>query len=71
MNAHNLYRLLLIGVLAFTISLVSDGALQTHAHANGDATPPEEGAVTDPAEKSPAEATSKKRQSSLFEDPFA
>ena len=60
MNAHNLYRLLLIGVLAFTISLVSDGALRTNAHANGD-----------PAEKSPAEGTSKKRQSSLFEDPFA
>ncbi len=60
MNAHNLYRLLLIGVLAFTISLVSDGALRTNAYANGD-----------PADKSPAEGTSKKRQSSLFEDPFA
>ncbi len=71
MNAHNLYRLLLIGVLAFTISLVSDRALQINAHANGDATPPAEGAATDPAEKSPAEATSKKKQSSLFEDPFA
>jgi len=72
MNAHNpIYRFLLIGVLAIAIGLVSDRALQTNAHANGDATPPEEGAVTDPAEKSPAEATSKKRQSSLFEDPFA
>ncbi len=63
MNAHNLYRLLLIGVLAFTISLVSNGALRTNAHANGD--------PSDPAEKSPAERTSKKKQSSLFEDPFA
>ncbi len=60
MNAHSLYKLLLIGVLAFTISLVSDGALRTNAHANGD-----------PAEKSPAEESPKKRQSSLFEDPFA
>ncbi len=72
MNAHHpIYRFLLIGVLAIAIGLVSDRALQTNAHANGDATPPEEGAVTDPAEMSPAEATSKKRQSSLFEDPFA
>ncbi len=64
MHAHNpIYRFLLIGVLAIAIGLVSDRALQTNAHANGDA--------TDPAEMSPAEATSKKRRSSLFEDPFA
>jgi len=72
MNAHNkLYRFLLLGVLAIAISLVSNSALQTIAHANGDAAPPKEGAFTDPAEKSPAEETSKKKQSSLFEDPFA
>ena len=64
MNAHNkLYRLLLIGLLAIAISLMSDRALQTSAYANGDS--------SDPAEKSPAEGTSKKKQSSLFEDPFA
>ncbi len=72
MTAHNkYYRFLLIGLLAIAIGLVSDKALQTNAHANGDATRPEEGVATDPAEKSPAEATPKKRQSSLFEDPFA
>jgi len=72
MTAHNKYhRFLLIGLLAIAMGLVSDKALQTNAHANGDATPPEEGVATDPAEKSPAEATPKKRQSSLFEDPFA
>ena len=61
MNAHDkLYRFLLLGVLAIAISLVSDSALQTIAHANGDAAPPKEGASTDPAEKSPAEETSKK-----------
>ena len=64
MNAHNtLCRLLLLGVLAIAISLGSDRALQTNAHANGD--------PSDPAEKSPAEGNSKKKQSSLFEDPFA
>ena len=64
MNAHNkLHRLLLMGVLAIALSLGSDRVLQTNASANGD--------PSDPAEKSPAEGNSKKKQSSLFEDPFA
>ena len=63
------YRFFLMVVMA--VGLVSGPALQSRAHANGDPAPPGAGAATDPVEKSPAEKSSKKRQSSLFEDPFA
>jgi len=79
MNPHNyIYKFLLTLVVAFAISLVSDRVLLTNAQANGDATRPEEGVATKQAvestgqsEESSAKETSKKPQSSLFEDPFA
>ncbi len=63
------FRFLLLAVTAIGIGLVSDPTLQSNAHANGNPAPP--GAAADPTERSPAEKSSKKKQSSLFEDPFA
>ncbi len=70
MNAHHIYRAILVTMIAGVLGIASDMTVKTNAFANGNPAAPA-GSVNDSTEKSPAEKASQGRRSSLFEDPFA